>query len=163
MGSRRSDPFNGAVSPIVAALAAGVGPVMAQLIPPARVAHIWPQAEAALRVVTDFGSDIDMAKVLGELVAGRLALWLVGHGWVVTEVTINPDGKRTFWVLMAGGTVGEKLSALTSETMAQFEALARRSGYMDIRIWGRRGWKRLLPDYDALPLEGGRVELRKVL
>lgn len=136
---------------------------MAQLIPPARVMHIWPQAEPALRVISDFGSEVDMRKVLAELVAGRLALWAVGGGWVVTEVTINADGKRTFWVLMAGGNVGGKLSALTSETMAQFEALARRSGYMDIRIWGRRGWQRLLPDYDALTLEGGRVELRKVL
>ena len=120
---------------------------------------MWPisglQAEAALRVVTDFGNDIDMAKVLGELVAGRLALWLVGHGWVVTKSRSMRTASAHFGCLWLAGQAGEKLSALTSETMAAVRGFGPALWIHGHQNLGRWGWQRLLPDYDALPLEGG--------
>jgi len=89
----------------------------------------------------------DFAEVERGVLAGRALLWIAWNGEkikaaAVTELGI-PNGEKFCTVVACGGSErGQWLHLL-----AQLEAYGKAEGCAAMRIYGRRGWLKLLPDY----------------
>lgn len=142
-----------------------------EVIIPARIPHVWDEFGPELARALKRDASRDLMAVYRELLAGRLVAWRVNGGWVVTEFTLDEAGNRSLWVVYAAGVIATGLRGFVSGIMGEFERMARTGVFgplrgrkcKQIRIWGRKGWQRLLPDYDPTPMADGRVEYRKVL
>ena len=82
-----------------------------------------------------------------ELVAARLLLWLVWDGdkikgAVVTELAETVSGRICVIVAMGGADRSRWLHLLK-----ELEDYARRESCRTMRLYGRKGWKRVLRDY----------------
>lgn len=135
-----------------------------KLIPPTRVAHIWGDMLPVLQRALKFDPDTDAMTIFGDLVSSRRQAWEVQGGYMLTEFTRKRGTlRKTLWVTHVAGNAKTPLSALTDALMGQLEALARENKCVDIKIMGRKGWKRLLPGFSAHIMGDGRYELRKAL
>lgn len=94
----------------------------------------------------DFAS---FSSVESDVLSGNALLWLVWDdpvvlAAVVTQLIVKDD--RKICVIMAcGGEDAQKWVHL----IQKIEAYARAEGCESVKIIGRKGWMRLLPDYSA--------------
>lgn len=102
--------------------------------------------EAAYRETGEIPPD-----TLGDLIEGRRLLWIVlsgdGGGIASAATTIiyaSATGKRCRIAACGGAGVRDWIGAI-----ADIEAFAKAEGCTEIELEGRRGWQRLLPDYQA--------------
>lgn len=77
-------------------------------IPPADVDRVWPIAEPMLARATDLTQKIDTRSLRGELLHGRMQLWIIAdpgevHASMVTTLRVFTSGWRTCQVLLVGG------------------------------------------------------------
>jgi hypothetical protein len=121
----------------------GVLPVPLNYLP-----IVWPHVREFLEAGDEAGGHIfDEAATLKDLHSGALLLW-VGYegsrvfGAVVTQIMRREAGLTCYWMTI-GGDHMERWFHL----QAEIEAYARACGCVRMRLEGRCGWKRLLPDY----------------
>lgn len=91
--------------------------------------------------------EMSMAEMLRLLNERSFLLWLVWDGTeiagaVVTEVAVTINGKVCVIVAMAG-----KDRARWLHLTRQLEDYARTQDCRAMRLYGRRGWKRVMRDY----------------
>lgn len=116
-------------------------------IDPARVAEFWPHVRRMLRRAIERGGLSLVETVRDEVLSGRALLWLVWSdekidAAVVTQLTMTDAGKVCILVA-CGGTEMERWLPLLEE----LEQYAKAEGCVAFRIFGRRGWARMLPTY----------------
>jgi hypothetical protein len=134
-------------------------------IDPARVHEFWPYVSPLIRAAMERGGITDFGSVAAAISAGRALVWIaIAHlegerpgmtikAAAVTELsTVN--GARFCTVVACGGRDRAEWLPL----LAGLERYARAESCKAMRIFGRRGWERLLPDYKA-----ARVLLEKEL
>ena len=127
-------------------------------IDPARIYEIWPHVRSlleqacrrtALNAFADFAADI---------LAGRSLVWVAWNGSAIeaaaATILINSDiGKVCVITLCAGRKMQRWLRLID-----RIEDYARDEGCARIRIFGRKGWMRVLREYEA-----GHVVMEKRL
>lgn len=80
----------------------------------------------------------DVARAVSE---GRMQAWTAGDSLIVTEVLAFPKAKALN-VFLAVGNLDEVMSLQPA-----LEAFGREHGCTVMRMEGRKGWARVLPDY----------------
>jgi hypothetical protein len=127
-------------------------------IDPAQVHQFWPYVAPLIQAAMKRGRISDFAGVACAVHAGRALVWIVWDGErikaaVVTELG-TANGERFCTIVACGGRDRREWLPL----LGALERCARAEGCKAMRIFGRRGWERLLPDYKP-----ARVLLEKEL
>lgn len=87
------------------------------------------------------------------LIKGEAILWPGQACAIVTEFVDYPSGERASQVMSAGGDLAEILSMVPG-----MEAFARLNGCSASIVEGRKGWSKVLKDYEFLS-----IKLKKAL
>jgi hypothetical protein len=127
-------------------------------VAPSRVAALWPFARPLIAAAMRRGGISDFSGVERDVLGGSALLWL---GWdgqeivaaAVTELALI-HGRKVCTIVACGGRARRRWLHL----LAELETFARREGCQATRMYARRGWTRVLPDYRAT-----RVILEKEL
>lgn len=119
-------------------------------IPPDQVKQFWPHVRAMLlgaihRVGISLSEDIER-----DVLGGLSLLWIVWNGRniesaAVTQLSRTDTGTVCVVVACAGLARGRWLHLL-----GKIENYARQEGCRSIRIFGREGWKKVLPEYKQI-------------
>jgi hypothetical protein len=138
-------------------------------IDPAQVHQFWPYVAPFIAAAMKRGRISDFAGVACAVHAGRALVWIVWDGErikaaVVTELG-TANGERFCTIVAFGAEDGRKRPGGGGRDRREWlpllgalERYARAEDCKAMRIFGRRGWERLLPDYKP-----ARVLLEKEL
>lgn len=118
-------------------------------IDPARVAEFWPHVRSMIlgaikRTGLSHSGDIEAS-----ILSGGSLLWIAWNGSAIeaaaaTQLRIADSGKVCTLVACGGKGVRHRLAMLT-----KIENYARDGGCSRVRIFGRKGWVRVLPHYSV--------------
>lgn len=117
-------------------------------VPPLAVPDVWLHAARWLAPAMALEcSDDDITALKRDLDVGAALLWIVWDGEaligaVATKITSVPRRKICNIVACGGTRVREWI-----KLVAEIERYARAEGCDAVRLTGRRGWKRILPEY----------------
>lgn len=113
---------------------------------PEEVVTVWRDAEPELRRACERTGERTTHDVLCQLVTGNAQLWRVDECWMVTEIATYPR-KRVAFVSLCGGKFPDGQMREMREMLYQW---AKHYQADEIRIVGRRGWLRYLPDFHEM-------------
>lgn len=137
---------------------------MLEHIPAERIPYVWDDMLPQLKRALKFDPDTDAMTLFGDLLHEKRQAWKVPGGYLLTEFTRTRGTlQKSLWVTHVGGKAITALTGQTEAVMGQLESLAKQNKCVSINLWGRKGWKRLLPDFSAHPIGDGRFEMRKAL
>lgn len=122
-------------------------PVAAPLVP-----AMWPHALPLLAPTIAMGGENTPAAIYAALLEGRMVLWRNDWAYAVTRWEDWPLG-RTAYVIVGG----REPKAWIRDAVAVWKQWARDLGCTQIRMTGRPGWQRLVPE--AEPAVGLRILL----
>ena len=127
-------------------------------VDPEKVAQIWPHVEWHVRRGISRGSE-DFDQLKRQIFSGLSLLWIAWDGKLlaVCVTALSPDACE---IISLGG---EDLHSYLRNGLGAIENYARAEGRSRIRIIGRRGWKRLLKDYEQKDSIGNLLVLEKQL
>jgi hypothetical protein len=116
-------------------------------VPPWQVPEVWPYAKRHVVAAVERVALADVSVVMAGLFAGRSLLWIAidnaqPFGAGITELVEEKAGKVC--VIVAWGSDDQVRCAPLLETIEQF---ARDEGCVAVRLYGRPGWRRRLPEY----------------
>lgn len=116
-------------------------------VAPDRIASLWPYVSEWLEAACNRCGDWTLAALRQCLDAEQMLLWIVWDGEklcsaTVTELVIVPKGKICR-VVVHGGAEVRWLAAIKP-----IERYAREAGCVAMRVDGRKGWARVLSDYE---------------
>lgn len=117
----------------------------------------WPTAEPWIRAACERPGCEDTPEGMRAIVAaneGMLLLLMDGDELIaaaVLQVRDYRSGRRSLWVLAAGGTSARACRSV----LTVLETSAAQEGCGTVEFVGRRGWAFLLPGYVATPCETG--------
>ena len=119
-----------------------------ELVPVFAATDIWDKVKHQIEKTND--AVLNDEDVLGFLQSGQWRLWVaIENGIVVAAMTVEffyyPRDKVCRVVTMGGERMKEWL---TSNTIEKFEDWAKTEGCSYIDVFGRRGWKKVLPGYE---------------
>ena len=123
--------------------------ISAHLLAPADVASVWENVAPLLaRVTQHTEGEMEPDDFLEPLTHGEMQLWLAVeqgsvHTAMVTQVVPYPQ-KKVLRVIAIAGTEFKELHAQFNDVI---ESFAIRAGCSSMELWGRKGWKKLLPDW----------------
>jgi hypothetical protein len=130
-----------------AACHAPAGPAELVCVDPARVHAVWshvaPLVARAMRR-GGMGAFADVERSLGQ---GRALVWLAWDGKDILAAAVTQldliDGVKLCTIVACGGQRFARFGHL----IRGLERYAEAEGCTRVRICGRKGWARLLPDY----------------
>lgn len=122
-------------------------PSKAELIcvSPDRVEEFWPHVEPLLRKAIERVGLIDFDEHAAQILRGDALVWLAWSGKIdaaASTVLERAGGLVCVLVACSGEDMPEWLPLLSG-----IEQYARNEGCKTLRIFGRRGWLRVLDDY----------------
>jgi hypothetical protein len=139
-------------------------------IDPAQVHQFWPFVSPLIEAAMNKGRLTNFSDVERDVFAGDALVWIAWNGEkikaaAVTEIA-SANGERFCTIVACGAQTSlRSLRKLDCDDrrewlalIAGLESYAPAEGCAAMRIYGRRGWLRLLPDYRA-----SRVLLEKEL
>lgn len=116
-------------------------------IEPEQVQRVWPLASDLIKRAMRKLNIGDFGVVEHELFNGDALLWIAWNGDAVKGAAVTQIGKangeRYCTIVGCAGYDGKEWIPL----IAGLEFYARQEHCRAMRIMGRRGWKRVLPDY----------------
>ena len=121
----------------------------AHLISPEDVAYLWDDVGPMLARVTERSEgEMEPDDYLETLTQGAMQLWIATEEKnitlaMVTQIISYPQKK----VLRVIAISGEKFIEAHSQFNDMVEAFAIRVGCSSMELWGRKGWKKMLPDW----------------
>jgi len=124
--------------------------VKANIVQPEDIPYIWDQVAPLLdRVREHTEGELETDDYLGELSDGNMQLWIATennglHSIMVTQIAVYPQKKVLKIISMAGS----EFSRLY-EFNDMVESFAIKTGCSGMELWGRKGWKKLLPDWES--------------
>jgi hypothetical protein len=127
-------------------------------IAPDQVAQFWSFVAPLIKAAMEKGRLSDYADVERAVLDGGSLLWIAWNGEKIKAAAVTELGKANgekFCTIVAcgGSDRGQWLHLL-----AELEAYGKAEGCAAMRIYGRRGWLNLLPEYRPT-----RVLLEKAL
>ncbi len=116
-------------------------------IDPAQAHEFWPHVASLIKAAMEKGRLSSYADVEHAVRNGTALLWLAWNGEkikaaAVTELTYA-NGEKFCTIVACGGHERSQWLPL----IAGLEAYGRTQGCAAMRIYGRRGWRKLLPEY----------------
>ena len=121
----------------------------ARIIQPEDVAYVWEEVAPLLDTVKEHTEgELETDDFLEPLTHGDMQLWIATegstvHGVMVTQLIPYPQKK----ILRIISLAGENFEELR-EFQEMIEAFAVKTGCTALEMWGRKGWKKLLPDWE---------------
>jgi hypothetical protein len=115
-------------------------------VEPARWPAVWPHVAPMLQAACDRCGDWTSEAIRAGLADESLLLWITWDGAkilaaAVTQLILVPRG-LVCQIVACGGT-----DVNWPERLAHFERFARDEGCVEMRVQGRPGWARVLPEY----------------
>lgn len=116
-------------------------------VDPARVRQLWPHARFLICRAMRRGGIAAFAPVEQSVLSGRALLWLATdrgtiHATAVTELAAS-EWRKVCVIVACGG----RDRARWLHLIEGIEEFARAEGCAAVRILGRKGWARVLPEY----------------
>ena len=121
----------------------------ARIIQPEDVAYVWEEVAPLLDTVKEHTEgELETDDFLEPLTHGDMQLWIATegstvHGVMVTQLIPYPQKKILRIISLAGDNI-EELRGFQE----LIEAFAVKTGCTALEMWGRKGWKKLLPDWE---------------
>ena len=117
-------------------------------VDPERVHQIWPYARDLLKAACRRTELSAFADIEADILSGRSLLWLDWDGRAIeaaaATILINSETAQVCIITVCGGRgVARRLPLL-----GEIEAYAKREGCTRMRIFGRKGWLRVLDGYE---------------
>jgi len=125
-------------------------PLSAELvcIDPKRVSEAWPHVSPLLKAACHRTGLNAFSDIEADIVAGRSLLWVAWNGQAIESaaatILINSGSGKVCIITACGGSDMKRWLPL----IGQIENYARREGCARIRIYGRKGWLRVLDGYE---------------
>ena len=122
----------------------------AQIVQPEDIAHIWEQVAPLLdRAKEHSEGEAEPDDFLEPLTHGDMHLWIFTeesslHSAMITQIIVYPQ-KKILRVISIAGAEFEKLRQFNDVV----ESFAIKTGCTGLELWGRKGWKKLLPDWES--------------
>lgn len=118
-------------------------------VPPNQVDRLWPEVSHLIKRAMERGDLGTFESVEHDVLEGKALLWLAWiwpniAGTVVTKISRSEKSKVCTIIACGGEDVMEWLFLLED-----IENYARAEGCDVVRIFGRKGWMRWLPEYRA--------------
>lgn len=111
-------------------------------VDPKEVDQVWPYAGGMIRAAIERTNLSDFADIEKDVMSGDQLLWLAVSDRI--EAAATTQLSRNVCILTAcGGHNRERWLPL----FARIEKYAKDEGCRAMRIFGRRGWERVLSDY----------------
>jgi hypothetical protein len=127
-------------------------------IDPARISEFWPHVSPLIRAAMERGAITDFGEVSDAVLAGSALVWIAWSGATIEAAAVTQlntvGGARFCTIVACGGRRRDEWLPL----LAGLERYAKAESCKAMRIFGRRGWERLLPDYKS-----ARILLEKKL
>ncbi len=118
-------------------------------VEPGRIDEIWPHVRELLRKACQRTSLSAFAEIEADILSGRSLVWLAWNGSVIEAAAatslINSDSGKVCVITLCGGQGMKRWLKL----IERIEVYARDEGCTRIRIFGRKGWLRVLNGYEA--------------
>ena len=121
----------------------------ARIIQPEDVAYVWEEVAPLLDTVKEHTEgELETDDFLEPLTHGDMQLWVATegstvHGVMVTQLIPYPQ-KKILRIISLAGDNFEELRGFQE----MIEAFAVKTGCTALEMWGRKGWKKLLPDWE---------------
>jgi hypothetical protein len=127
-------------------------------IDPVRVHEFWPHVAPLIAAAMRRGGITDFAEVEHAIGVGGALVWIAWDGLAIKAAAVTQlstvHGERFCTIVACGGWHRDEWLPL----LVGLERYAKAEHCKAMRIFGRRGWERLLPDYKP-----ARVLLEKEL
>jgi hypothetical protein len=117
-------------------------------VDPARVHEFWPLARSYIRTAIERTDLCAFADIETDVLAGQQLLWLAWSGTLEAAATthlVKTAERPVLIVTACSGAQRERWLPL----LAGIENYARAEGCSRARIYGRKGWERVLKNYRA--------------
>jgi hypothetical protein len=118
-------------------------------IGPAEVAKIWPHVVGLLRRAIAATELSDFGEFETDVIAGRQLLWIAWDGLAIEAAATTHlsriNGRTVCTITACAGRVMDQWLPLLSK----IEDYAKAEGAGRMRIYGRKGWVRVLDGYKA--------------
>jgi thioester reductase-like protein len=121
----------------------------AHLVSPEDVPYLWEDVAPMLARVTEHSEgELETDDFLESLMIGGMQLWVATEDneiimSMVTMIVPYPQKK----VLRVVSISGERFKELHEKFNDMIEAFAIKKGCSALELWGRKGWKKMLPDW----------------
>lgn len=116
-------------------------------VDPARVHEAWPLVAPLIRRAVRRADLSDVAHIEHDLHNGMALLWLAWDGDAVQAAAVTQldaaNGRKFCTIVACGGHGLKRWRSL----IGALERFAVEEGCAGVRIYGRRGWARVLPGY----------------
>lgn len=116
-------------------------------VDPERVHELWPHARNLIKAAIDHTGLSDFDAVECDVLRGDQLLWLAWSGTAIEAAATTKlikIGERKICILVAcSGHHRERWM----ELLGQLENYARAEGCKAMRLYGRKGWERVLSEY----------------
>ena len=119
----------------------------ATIVKPEDVPYIWSNVGPMLARVTERSEgELDPDDYLNSLMDGQMQLWIFteDNNIVMSMVTqFIPYPKKR--ILRVIAMAGERFKEVHENFISMLEAFAIKYGCSALELWGRKGWKKMLP------------------
>ena len=128
----------------------GKARLKAQIVQPEDIAYIWEEVAPLLERVKEHSEgEHEPDDLLEPLTHADMQLWIATedqkmHSAMVTQIVPYPQ-KQVLRVISIAGSDFKKLYEFND----MVESFAIRAGCSGMELWGRKGWKKLLPDWES--------------
>jgi hypothetical protein len=123
----------------------------AHLISPEDVPYLWDNVGPMIAKVTDqTEGEFEPDDYLESLIMGHMQLWLATEDKeiiisMITQIIPYPQ-KRVLRVI---ALAGKNFKEVHDNFIDVLETFAIKSGCSSLELWGRKGWKKMLSDWDS--------------
>ena len=120
----------------------------AHIVQPEDIAYIWEEVAPLLEMVQEHTEgELETDDFLEPLTHGNMQLWIATedkdiHAVMVTQFVIYPQ-KNILRIISLAGDDFEKIRNFQEI----IEGFAIKNECTALEMWGRKGWKKLLPDW----------------
>ena len=116
-------------------------------VDPAQAHEFWPHVASLIKAAMEKGRLSSFADVEHAVRNGSALLWLAWNGETVKAAAVTElavaNGEKFCTIVACGGRDRSQWLPL----LAGLETYGRAQGCAAMRIYGRRGWRKLLPEY----------------
>ena len=122
----------------------------AHLLDPDDVEYVWEKVEPILaRVIPHSEGELETDDILDLVTEGSMQLWIVAENKeiiaaLVTQIITYPQKRILRLVSLAGEDFNKFKHFLDI-----VESFAIQKGCTALELWGRKGWKKLLPEWNS--------------
>ena len=122
----------------------------AQIVQPEDIAYIWEEVSPLIEMARKHSEgELETDDFLEPLTHGDMQLWIATednnmHSAMVTQIVPYPQ-KQILRVILIAGSDFKRLYEFND----MIESFAISTGCSAMELWGRKGWKKMLPDWES--------------